>query len=153
MTFYHFLALRFCVLGRFSFVRYLKALWTSDVNFLDQSSPKYIKCLILSATSQISLCHSMQRLQWTSCLLFSQQLSKNACARLFETPWTVACTKLLCPWDFQGKSTGVGCHFLLQGIFLTQGSSPGLSYCRQFTVWATREVPKLICIGSGWGSQ
>ena len=35
-------------------------------------------------------------------------------ARLFATPWTVACTKLLCPWDFQGKSTGVGCHFLPQ---------------------------------------
>ena len=29
---------------------------------------------------------------------------------------------LLCPWDFPGKNTGVGCHFLLQGIFLTQGS-------------------------------
>ena len=52
-------------------------------------------------------------------------------ARLFATPWTVACTKLLCPWDFQGKSTGVGCHFLLQGIFPTQGSNPGLSHCRQ----------------------
>ena len=52
-------------------------------------------------------------------------------ARLFATPWIVACTKLLCPWDFQGKSTGVGCHFLLQGIFPTQGSNPGLSHCRQ----------------------
>ena len=29
---------------------------------------------------------------------------------------------LLCPWDSPGKSTGVGCHFLLQGIFPTQGS-------------------------------
>ena len=28
---------------------------------------------------------------------------------------------LLCPWDFPGKNTGVGYHFLLQGIFLTQG--------------------------------
>ena len=36
-------------------------------------------------------------------------------ARLFATPRIVACTKLLCPWDFQGKSTGVGCHLLLQG--------------------------------------
>ena len=35
--------------------------------------------------------------------------------RLFATPWTVACTRLLYPWDFLGKSTGVGCHFLLQG--------------------------------------
>ena len=30
-------------------------------------------------------------------------------------------TRLLCPWDSPSKHTGVGCHFLLQGIFLTQG--------------------------------
>ena len=35
-------------------------------------------------------------------------------------------TRLLCPWDFPGKDTGLGCHFLLQGIFWTQGSNPGL---------------------------
>ena len=35
-------------------------------------------------------------------------------------------TRLLCPWDFPGSSTGVGCHFLLQGIFLTQGSNSHL---------------------------
>ena len=29
--------------------------------------------------------------------------------------------RLLCPWDFPGNETGVGCHFLLQEIFLTQG--------------------------------
>ena len=28
-----------------------------------------------------------------------------------------------CPWDFPGKNTGTSCHFLLQGIFLTQGSN------------------------------
>ena len=52
-------------------------------------------------------------------------------ARLFATPRIVACTKFLHPWDFQGKSTGVGYHFLLQGIFPTQGSNPDLSHCRQ----------------------
>ena len=31
---------------------------------------------------------------------------------------------LLCPWSFPGKNTGVGCHFLLQEFFLTQGSNP-----------------------------
>ena len=61
-------------------------------------------------------------------------------ARLFVTPWTVACTKLLHPWDFPGKSTGVGCHFLLQGIFLTQGTQVSRIIDRCFTVWATREV-------------
>ena len=32
---------------------------------------------------------------------------------------------------FPGKDTGVGCHFLLQGIFPTQGLNPGLLHCRQ----------------------
>ena len=40
-------------------------------------------------------------------------------------------TRLLHPWDFPGKSTGMGWHFLLQGIFSTQGSNPGLPHCRQ----------------------
>ena len=40
-------------------------------------------------------------------------------------------TRLLRPWDSSGKNTGVGCHFLLQGIFPTQGSNPGLQHCRQ----------------------
>ena len=31
--------------------------------------------------------------------------------------------KILCPWDFLGKNTGVGCHFPLQGIFPTRGSN------------------------------
>ena len=40
-------------------------------------------------------------------------------------------TRLLCPWDFPGDSTGMGCHCLLQGIFPTQGSNPGLPYWGQ----------------------
>ena len=40
-------------------------------------------------------------------------------------------TTLLHPWDSPGKSAGVGCHFLLQRIFLTQGLNPGLPHCRQ----------------------
>ena len=35
-------------------------------------------------------------------------------------------TRFLCPCNFSGKNTGVGCHFLLQGIFPTQGSNPHL---------------------------
>ena len=40
-------------------------------------------------------------------------------------------TRLLCRWDSPGKNTGVGYHFLLQGIFPTQGSNPSLLHCRQ----------------------
>ena len=39
--------------------------------------------------------------------------------------------RLLRPWDFLGKSAGVDCHFLLQGIFPTQESNPGFPHCRQ----------------------
>ena len=34
-------------------------------------------------------------------------------------------------WDFPDNSTGVDCHFLLQGIFPNQGSNLGLPHCRQ----------------------
>ena len=32
----------------------------------------------------------------------------------------------LCSWNFPGKNTAVGCHFLLQEFFSTQGSNPSL---------------------------
>ena len=52
-----------------------------------------------------------------SLLLFSCQVVSNT----FATPaW------LLCPWDFAGKNTGVGQHFLFQGIFPSQGLNPNL---------------------------
>ena len=39
--------------------------------------------------------------------------------------------RILCPWNSPGKNTGVGCHFLFQGIFWTSGSNPCLLHCRQ----------------------
>ena len=60
---------------------------------------------------------------------------------LFFPPWGFYCpatlspfflfeyfvtTRLLCPWDLPGKNTRVGFYYLFQGIFLTQGSNPGL---------------------------
>ena len=46
-------------------------------------------------------------------------------------PCGLQSARLLSPWDSPGKNTGVGCHVLLQGIFPTQGSNPGLLHCRQ----------------------
>ena len=51
--------------------------------------------------------------------------------QLFAVLRTVAHTRLLCPWNSPGKNTGVGSHFLLQGIFLTQGSNLGLLHYGQ----------------------
>ena len=53
--------------------------------------------------------------------------------KLFGMPWTIACQAPLF-MEFSGKNIGVGCHFLLQGIFLNQGSNSHLLHvlhCRQ----------------------
>ena len=46
------------------------------------------------------------------------------------TPWTVALQGSSVHDDSPGKNTRVGCHALLQEIFPTRGSNPGLSHCR-----------------------
>ena len=60
-------------------------------------------------------------------------LSRSVVSRLFATPWTVA-HRLLCLWDSPGKKTRVGCHALLQGIFLTQRSNPSLLHLLRWHV-------------------
>ena len=46
--------------------------------------------------------------------------------------------RFLSPWDFPGKNTGAGCHFLLQGVFPTQGSNPHLLH---FLHWQVDSLP------------
>ena len=57
---------------------------------------------------------------------------------------------LLCPWNSPGKNTGVGCHFLLQGNFLTQGSNPGLLHCRQILYHLSHQGVVVSYYGSNW---
>jgi len=50
--------------------------------------------------------------------------------------------------DSRGKNTGVGCHFLLQGIFLTQELNPGLLHCRQILYWLSyKGSPQVFPLG------
>ena len=53
-------------------------------------------------------------------------------------------SRLLCPWNFPGKNTEMGCHFLLQGIFPTQESNPPLL---DLLPWQEDSLPL-----SHWGS-
>ena len=55
-------------------------------------------------------------------------LVAKSCLTL-ATPWTVALQAPL-SMDFPGKNAGVGCHFLLQGIFPTQGLNLCLLHCQ-----------------------
>ena len=49
--------------------------------------------------------------------------------------------RLLCPWDSPGKNTGVGCHFLLQGIFLIQGLNLHLLHGASQMVLVVKNLP------------
>ena len=81
-------------------------------------------------------------------------LSLFSHVRLFETPWTVAHQAPLSMGFsrqeyFPGTSAGVGYHFLLQGIFPTQGSNPYLFHLLRWQVGSLPLVPPgspYICI-------
>ena len=53
--------------------------------------------------------------------------------------------KFLCPCKFLGKNTGEDCHFILQGIFLTQGLNLGFLHCREilYSLSHQRSPPKV----------
>ena len=71
------------------------------------------------------------------CILFEKSKRRSeresivtqSCLTLCD-PMNVA-PRVLSPWDSSDKNTGVGFCALLQGIFPTQGSIPGLLHCRQ----------------------
>ena len=99
------------------------------------------------------LCHFLlySKVNEPCCCCLVTSVVCNACKMCLVT--SVVCNsvqsygpqpaRLLCPWDPLGKSTGVSCHVLLQGIFLTQGLNPGLLYCRQILYHrAPRKAPE-----------
>ena len=75
--------------------------------------------------------------------------------QLFATPWTVTRQGFSIHGDSPGKNTGVGCHALLQRIFPTQQSNPGLPHCRMILHWLSHQespgntyvssIPLLLC--------
>ena len=65
-------------------------------------------------------------LSYTALYTKQQQLFSHPVMSDSLRPHRLQSTRLLCPWHFPGKNIGVGCHFLLQGIFVTQGSNPCL---------------------------
>ena len=85
---------------------------------------------------------------------------------LFCDPLDVVCRgpRLLCPWNSQGKNTGVGSHFFLQGIFRTLGSNPCLLHRGQILYCLSHQgSPRCLELGqfprtlqwmrSGWGTM
>ena len=65
------------------------------------------------------------------------------CVQLFEIPWIVS---RQAPWGSPGKSPGVGCHFLLQGIFPGQGSNPCLLHWQVDSLPLSHQGSPILCL-------
>ena len=100
------------------------------VSFAPSSSEgealRFSECFVLY---QIPCTRKQQRqcppVQLLSQLLLCCCVLTKLCLTLLR-PHRLQPTSLLRPRDFPGKNTGLGCHFLLQGIFPTQGWNPHL---------------------------
>ena len=86
---------------RICFSSYFPGSWTRDHTF-EKPSSRVQGCVVLVTRSHLTLCDAM------NCSLLGSSVHGSP-----------------------GKSTGVGSHSLLQGIFPTQGSNSGLQHCRQ----------------------
>ena len=82
----------------------------------------------------ICVCHSCYRHSvggpriWVNILQCTWKKWSVSCSVVSDPlrPQGLQPSRLLCPWDSPGRNTGVGCHFLLQGIFWTQEWNPCL---------------------------
>ena len=93
-----------------------------DENLLSQAFSRFYFYLFLKYEDLAMQLSKVDNI-WECCLV------TKSCPTLLW-PHGPYLTRLPCPWDSPGKNTGVGCHFLLQGIFLTQGSNPSLLHCQ-----------------------
>ena len=83
--------------------------WESSMNVYTVPCVKYI----LVGSCCIAEGSQLTALWWHACQVTSMRLDSL-------WPHGQQPNRLLCPWNFLGKNTGVSCHFLLQGIFPTQ---------------------------------
>ena len=95
---------------------------------------RILECVAIPFSRRFSLLKDWTRVScivsrfftiWTTCYLTFSECKVVSVVSDSATIWTTA-RQLLCPWDSPGRNTGVGCHFLLQGIFPIQGLNPRL---------------------------
>ena len=109
---------------------------TGKIGMLQDSEPKKIghktntfqRCTIRSCCNgvlDLALRVDFSRVDFVLLMCICSRCSVGKSCLILCNPRDYS-TRVLCPWEFPGKSTGVVCRFLLQGIFLTYGSNPHL---------------------------
>ena len=99
-----------------------------------------LEIVILSEVSQKEK-DNYRMLSLICCAMLSRSVMSDSLQ-----PHELYPTMLLCPWDSPGKNNGVDYHFLLQGIFPTQGSNPDLPHCRQTLYRLSHQEVQLVHI-------
>ena len=106
-------------------------------------------CLLIFATAYIislNICNMVVLYSTSDNSDSFKSFSLSLVAKSYLTllqPHGLYLASLLCPWDSPGNNTGVGWHFLLQGIFPTQELNPGLLHCMQIFYWLSYDYRDL----------
>ena len=103
-------------------IRYLLISERKGASYMHSYKCVYLLLYIYHLLKSVHTCRIYYWNVFGECMLSSSVVSHSL--QLYGHKDAPA--RLLCPWDFQGKNTGVDYHFLLQGIFLTQGPNPHL---------------------------
>ena len=82
----------------------------------------------ITETSCVLVC-----ITWQLIIMLSRSVASD-----YLQPHGLQFIKLFCPWNSPSQNTGVDCHFLLQGIFPTQGSNPCL---QRLLHWQADSLP------------
>ena len=88
-------------------------------------------------------CPNLRNLGGEVCVRARACARTLSCSVMSDSLWPhgLQPARLFCPWDSPGKNTGVDCHALLQGIFLTQGSNPCLLWLLHWQVGSLPLAP------------
>ena len=77
---------------------------------------------------------------WRNAKKLQEAISERSSTVVSNSLWPHCLPRCLCPWNSPGKSTGMSCRFLLQGLFLTQRLNLGLLHCRQILYCLSHDV-------------
>ena len=106
-------------------MRFLRQKYWSGLPF-----PALVSCIIEAKDTRGPVAH-IDCKNMTEVHSFEQEQERRSVVSSSLRPHGLQPTRLLSPSDFPGNSTRVDFYFLLQRIFLTQGSNLGLPHCRQ----------------------
>ena len=105
-----------------------------------------VKCfmLLLVLVDCLSLCKSMPRIVKIGFIIMKWSVSRSVVSDSLQLHG------LYSPWNSPGQNTGVGSLSLLQGIFPTQGSNPGLLHYRQILYQLSHEGKPVLLYSRIW---